>query len=84
MYVPWQIHREIARLRLEETARATRYAYRAGQRRPLRRIARTVRRITGWLGRTMPRRDAGARRPRPSTDLALSGPFEPTADESQA
>ena len=74
MYVPWQLNREIGRIRLEDTARASRYAYRTASRRRPRRIASTLRKITEWIGQAGTWRGKHAREPvtRTPTDVTLS------------
>lgn len=64
MYIPWQIQREIAKLRTEDRVRATRYAHHRADlyRRPMRRIASAARWVSDWLAHAVPvgRVDSGA------------------------
>jgi hypothetical protein len=86
VYVPWQLSREIARLRLEDTARSVRYAHRTVKQRRPRRIAARMRRLAEWLGRAVPRRGADIEAPvgRAPTDVTLSVAFEGNSDDSHA
>ena len=84
MYVPWQLNREIARLRLEDIARSVRNAHRTVNHHRPRRIAARMRRLTEWFGEFRPRRggNIGAPIGRAPTDVVLSVAFEGISDDS--
>ena len=77
MTIDWQIGREIARQRIEDTLRAARYSHhRAGlHRRPMRRVAAWVRWVSDRLATAAPRtHQAGTRQPLGLASAADTGP----------
>jgi hypothetical protein len=86
VYVPWQLNREIVRLRVEGIARSVRNAHRTVKHRRPRRIAAGMRRLTEWLDQAVPRgrADIGASVGRAPTEVPLSVAFEASTDDSQA